>query len=380
MSGIKSSIREWLFRLLLLVGGIATGLLAGELAIRVLSPQSVLTIPSDLYVLESSDSYGLRPGFRGTVTNRTEFSHSVSINSAGLRGPEVDRFDSARRILALGDSLAFGLGVEVEETFIHQLAELLQADGFRATPLNAGVPGYGIPDSVARFSRLGAELRPDLVILAVYMGNDLQDAAEPKAGIRGGLIRRGNQARSMGWMDWLYYHSHLYVLLKSAVPVGVYEELRARLGLSKSHRAQRLVREMEIYRTPTSALVERGLAASRRALTRLVDLAQERRARLAAVFVPAIVQIDPELWRRSLNNLQLDPESYDVEAPNRLLEELFSTHGVPALDLTQRMRAEQGKNNSLYFPADRHWTAGGHRLAAAQLQAFLQENGLLDGL
>jgi lysophospholipase L1-like esterase len=372
--------REWVFRLLLLVGGVAAGLLAGELATRGLSPQSVLTIPSDLYVLESSDSYGLRPGFQGIVTNRTEFSHRVSINSVGLRGPELDWTDRARRILALGDSFAFGLGVEAEETFVHQLAERLRAGGIRATALNAGVPGYGIPDSVARFSRLGAQLKPDLVILAVYVGNDLQEAAEPEAAIRGGLIRRGNQARSMGWMDWLYYRSHLYVLLKSALSVGVYEELRAGLGLSKSRRAQRLLREVEIYRTPTGALVERGLAASGRALTRLVELAEERQARLVAVLVPAIVQVDPELWRRSLGMLQLDPESYDVEAPNRLLEELFSAHGVPALDLTQRMRAEQGQNASLYFPADRHWTSAGHRLAAAQLQAFLQENGLLDGL
>jgi acyl-CoA thioesterase-1 len=73
-------------------------------------------------------------------------------------------------IVAMGDSLTEGLGVESAEAYPAQLERKLQADGYDVTVVNAGVSGE--TSSGAR-SRVDWVLRqqPDIVILATG-GND----------------------------------------------------------------------------------------------------------------------------------------------------------------------------------------------------------------
>jgi len=123
-------------------------------------------------VLRPSDdpdlSYELTPGasafFRGC---------HVDVNSLGFRGPELARTKPAgvRRAVVLGDSVAFGDGLELEDTFPVRLQELLRADGLRAEVANLGVGGYDVLDEVVSFERLGRDLEPDAVVLA-FCTND----------------------------------------------------------------------------------------------------------------------------------------------------------------------------------------------------------------
>jgi lysophospholipase L1-like esterase len=88
-------------------------------------------------------------------------------NHEGLRGPEVgDRKPGVLRILVLGDSCAFGFGLEAEEAWPARLATHLQAAGCAAEVLNAGVPGYTSMQGVVLAGRLMPRLQPDLVLVA----------------------------------------------------------------------------------------------------------------------------------------------------------------------------------------------------------------------
>ena len=80
------------------------------------------------------------------------------------------------RVLVLGDSFAFGVGAQENETYPVRLQEVLRSRGVRAEVLNAGAPGYGVPDETAWFARWGKPLAPDVVLVTVFIGNDLQDA------------------------------------------------------------------------------------------------------------------------------------------------------------------------------------------------------------
>jgi lysophospholipase L1-like esterase len=68
------------------------------------------------------------------------------------------------RILALGDSCTFGVGVEDGETWPARLQEILNRDGVGARVWNAGVPGYTAYQGAQLLAKRGAELAPDLVI------------------------------------------------------------------------------------------------------------------------------------------------------------------------------------------------------------------------
>lgn len=367
---------EWLGKLALLGFGLGIGLLGAELAVRIVRPQAVLIIPDAMYEHETG-KIDLRPGFEGRITNRVEFDHGVALNSLGLRGPELDADADRLRILAIGDSFNFGLGVEREESFPALLADRITAAGTPAVAVSAGVPGFGVGEAVARFERVVERVDPDLVLLSVFVGNDLQDDANVEMTVRRGLVRHGVNTRSAGLMEWLFYHSHLYVLVKTAVPTGPYEKLRAALGMSESGRKRRLVRLAQVYRREPTELVARGRAAMDEALGELTALAGARGVPVAAMIIPDLAQLDEAAWRRSLEQLDLDPADYDRLAPTRIIRALLDRHGIPTLDLTDDMAAAEAAGERAYFPLDRHWTPRGHALAAARLYAFLRTRGLL---
>ncbi|MBI5524858.1 MAG: hypothetical protein HY897_00840 [Deltaproteobacteria bacterium] len=92
------------------------------------------------------------------------------------------------RILVLGDSVAYGCGVQKHETFENQLEMLLERahDGRRFEVLNMAVPGYNTKQELVKFERDGLRLAPDLVLVAYVMNDDVVTPV---------VIRDGNMVR-----------------------------------------------------------------------------------------------------------------------------------------------------------------------------------------
>ena len=80
-------------------------------------------------------------------------------------------------IVAMGDSLTEGLGVNMDEAYPAQLERKLQADGYHYTVINAGVSGETTSGALARVDWV-LTLKPKLVILATG-GNDSLRAIDP---------------------------------------------------------------------------------------------------------------------------------------------------------------------------------------------------------
>ncbi|MCA8921908.1 MAG: hypothetical protein KDD82_08880 [Planctomycetes bacterium] len=117
----------------------------------------------------------LRPGASGRMRALTrEYDHGYAINAQGLReAADLGPKDPAKlRVLAVGDSNTFGLGVEDEEVWVQAL------DDARTEALNAGWASGYAPDTACLFleGRLD-ELQPDLVIQQLTPDNDLEDLA-----------------------------------------------------------------------------------------------------------------------------------------------------------------------------------------------------------
>lgn len=120
-----------------------------------------------------------KPGFRATVAGV-----DYRINAHGLRGPELAPRKEAgtRRVLLLGDSYAFGLGVAEADAIPAQLALRLNeaaraADSAARAPpapievINCGVPAYQTEQERLLLERTGFALAPDVVVL-LYFAND----------------------------------------------------------------------------------------------------------------------------------------------------------------------------------------------------------------
>ncbi len=104
----------------------------------------------------------------------------VTYNERGLRDrPILPKAAEEYRILALGDSVTFGLGVDQNKTFATRLESLLQGRLHRPVRvINSGVGGYNTVQEVTYFKQEGINLQPDLVLLT-YVPNDIEEKKKP---------------------------------------------------------------------------------------------------------------------------------------------------------------------------------------------------------
>ncbi len=148
-----------------------------EIACRILDPLGVSYYPEtaaymDTMLLEEPIGYRNRPNLRGTF-----WGASVAINSFGLRDREIalQPEENEIRIVILGDSIPFGVGVEYEESIPYQLERELNAkrSAWRFRTVNMGTPSYNTEQELLQLRTLGLRFQPRVVLL-MYMENDIE--------------------------------------------------------------------------------------------------------------------------------------------------------------------------------------------------------------
>lgn len=176
-------------------------ILLAEGGIRLLN----LTPPNEAtgFFWRTSDpttGWSLQPNATGRWFNPAyEYDTNITINERGLRSPKevgYERQDDTLRILVLGDSYVEALQIPLENTFPQQLARLLQAkadargDGRTIEVINAGVSGWGTDQQLLWLQHEGVTYRPDVVLLAVYPGNDFMNNSLPLEFANMGSVRK----------------------------------------------------------------------------------------------------------------------------------------------------------------------------------------------
>ena len=97
----------------------------------------------------------------------------LSTNADGLRNPPLAPDGARVRILVLGDSITFGLGVNNDETWPAQLERVLNRTAGPATyeVLNAGISGYSAFQGLRYLDKYGLRFHPSAVV-ACFGQND----------------------------------------------------------------------------------------------------------------------------------------------------------------------------------------------------------------
>jgi len=139
---------------------VATLALIGANAVtgRFLVPQTG-SYPIGLFINDAARGLAAAPHFSGMAT-RAGVSFPVTINNAGYRDAEWVT-DGRSRVLLVGSSASFGVGLSREAGIAAQLAQAL---GPSIAVLNAGIYSYGPPQILRTIEMECPALRPRLVL------------------------------------------------------------------------------------------------------------------------------------------------------------------------------------------------------------------------
>lgn len=345
----------WWKRVLMAALATAFALLLGEAALRIADVHPG-PYPPSLYERDEDCVYRLSPGFRMQARGYT-----VQISEQGFR----DRFYGEKppgvtRILVLGDSYVFGQGCALDETF----TKVMERMGKGLEVINAGVGGYGTLNELRLFRKYGLALKPDIVILCFYEGNDLVD------NLVFSLIRPRDE-RAGPLEERLFSHLRVYELLRCSLRI-----VRMKMNWLLGPEEQPLpgvtvpggldpTREnpMAQFVRRTGPKLDRAWTLTVNAIAELHEVAKENRAKLVVVSVPANFQVTTADWREALPGGATYAEYYAPDVVTLRLGLTCADMGIPFLSLLRPFQQAAAKQR-LYLRPDGHLNPAGHRLAA----------------
>lgn len=325
---------------LLGAGSVALTVLLLELGLRLLGVEPVAVNPDQRHFWAYDPVLGWvsRAGASGPFDNGL-FRVHVEIGARGLRGPDhpYEKPPGTRRIVVVGDSFAWGFGVEWADGFPARLEASLPD----TEVIDGAVSGYSTDQSLIWLRREGLRYEPDTVVYVLSGNDDIMNH-----------MRRAY---------WIYYKPvfrlvppHGLVLEGVPVPRASRLEralhgLRSRSALARATEVAWLGQEAAFV-NPAHPLP--GPADAHRLTVALVNA---MRAAARSVGAELVVVATPQFWFSPTG-------SYP-----RLLAELREA-GHDVIDVVS---LPDWDARTMEIPGDGHWNARGHALVAEALTARL---------
>jgi hypothetical protein len=329
----------------LVATNVALTLLLAEAALRALAACA----GTPLLVRADLDAHRLQPGH--------DYGAGLVGNRLGYPGAELPsaRTPGVQRIVALGDSFAVGPAVPFADNYLTRLAAETGAEVG-----NFGVSGAGPREYLAVLERDGWRVQPDLVLVSVFVGNDI---TEPLPGPR----RLDPRRHAL----YLFAHRAWRLLRENwradGAPAG--PDRLTRPALTPTTFREVEARRLAVCLKRSSSGLDKQWQQALRDLEGIITACRQRGVRVAVVLIPDEFQVNPTVLDDALRTAGRSREEVDLELPQRRLAEFCRLRGVPCLDLLPAFRATA----DTYAPRDTHWNVRGNHLAAQEIARWLPQ-------
>ncbi len=340
MSARRSTRRGMAVAALVVSLTLSVGL--AEAALRILAPQP----PSWLAIYRRHPElpfHALLPN-AATSVDTGETRWRVVTDGAGHRVGERRGRETECAAVWLGDSFAFGHGVDYEESFIG----LVQERSPEVRHVNTSVPGYGPTQYREVLEHLLARgERFDVVFVATFVGNDFHDTVWTKdVEVHAGVVGHRRDLRS-----YLKTHVQLYRLVSAA-----YHRLVGKPANRRFQETREQIADVDAW--------DRGFLAGAnetfaREMAHIQQLGREYDAEVRFVVLPTRDAVAVARGE-SVQDVPGDPSLPVSKAIASL-----AAIGVEVLDLTSALAGASEQN--LYLPFDGHLTRAGNRIVADAL-------------
>lgn len=254
-------------------------------------------------------------------------------NSVGLRERELSEFKPPGfyRVLFVGDSVTFGLGIPREETFVKRVEQSLDArarkEGLRFETINGGWPGFNTRQEFEIIRQKGLYYEPDLVLM-VFFPNDIEEV--------GNVVPYQGVCRML---DPLYENSLAWTWGSRQV-----HSAAERLGLCESYAAW-LHRQYE--------------SECMRELEQYLYNSQVWARRYGKRFGIVIFPFMEDLRRYGFTDI------------HEKVRKVAAAHGIPCLDLLPAFAGLEDAPMQLSPAFDHHPSARAHAVAAGPIEGFI---------
>jgi lysophospholipase L1-like esterase len=308
-----------------------------EVAVRIFIPQETKRLAI----------YDKELGWRGEPNGSgryIRFEDSIDVpfeyNELGFRDHAVvPREQVSKRIMLLGDSFVENLELPFEKTFPSLLEGHLQSSiDKRLDVVSVCSQGYSTAQEVLALRKFGADIKPDIVLLVFYTGNDYEDNLRRSFAYldsAGSLVFPPNtdswlKVQSASLQRWLYENSYLVFFIKNY--------LASKAALEMKDASKAAGNESKEYEFAVTK--------------KLILAAKEETEKQGAQFGLVLFTSRKEV------------EDGTLERPDFVVQ-VCKEFALPFIDAREFLQAHH------FFKHDVHFVEKGHEIVAEKIAAFL---------
>jgi len=316
----------------------------------------------------------MKPNYQGRI-----WAVPFRTNRYGLRDEDDFPENPAPgeyRLLSLGDSIAFGLGIPITAHYTKLLERRLTEStaGVRYRVINGAGPGFSPSGYYLYLKNEGLRLKPRIVMVEIELCNDVTDEAlirwEEKPGQPGSLERIRGGRYIVGWDGnflatycrgpYFFERTYTYTVFARRVLNLLYrlwppEPFASQACTYYSVGFDRYLLDNE--------RIEEGWTRLFGALEKTQELVKQNQAQFLLVIMPTQYMFDPATG----------PYGRFAEGLVKRAVAEAKRRGLPYMDMTEPMRNGGGK--SLYFDFA-HPTEQGNKVIAGELYKTLEQRYL----
>ncbi|MEY3869711.1 MAG: hypothetical protein RLZZ338_3602 [Cyanobacteriota bacterium] len=357
------------------------------------------------YEFSPSRHHRLKPNFRYRHKD-IEYDYLWENNALGMRDRErsITKDSNTFRILVLGDSMVQGYGVPLEQSMVYLLEKNLNQNSKLSQKieiLNGGTFGYSPFLEFLYLQELMPSIKPDLVMVAFFVGNDVGDDYFYTQQAK---FNSGGSATftTLKW-PWDYRNK---VLKKESnkttlQPQEVTDNSSTSTKLSSKVlsslkslllKSQLVTSIVNLQKSAKKIEEERIALKQQKEITKKYQ--DDIRVNLSMIAYPTSTRQERlKYWDISLSYLKkmhqlcekkqipmvlvvipkLEPEVVNFTEPNEILDEFAKTEKITMLRLLADLK--QIPPEKLYYELDGHWNRTGNELVEKIIEReFLKTN------
>jgi hypothetical protein len=338
----------------------------------------------------------------------------IQFNNASLRDINHDYTidEAATRIMFLGDSYTAGWQVPLSETYTGRLQDWL-ANTDEYDFINAGLHGWGTDRQYLYYQTEGHRYNSDVVVLQIYVGNDIIDNGVavlqqrelpdgrviPRANFEGDrsyftLDSNGELLftlphwlpttrieRVSGLRSFLRYYSFTFNLLEQLVQSVVSEQQNPAADdefVSVFDRAL----PMDYYAFSPASLTDEDWGAAWQITQQLI---RQLRAEVEANGATLMILLVDTRWQHDPTGFEELRATWNIPTdwqPDRWgnrIRDFLESENIPYLAPVDALLAYHETTGApIIFEKDGHWTAQGQCVVAVQLHNWFIEQGIIN--